>query len=232
MQRIGIIGGLGPESTLDYYRGLIRAFSRESHDFNYPEIIIYSMNLGQVLAMFGAEDWDRLQDALLEALAAVHRAGADFAAIASNTPHIVWDRVEPVSPLPLISIVETVCREAVRLEVKRPGLMGTSLTMRADYYHRRMRQDGLQVVSPQPAEQALIQHLLDTEIEKGIFKDETRNKLLAVVDRMRADHGIDSVILGCTELPLILTESEYGVPFLNTADLHVRAIVERCRKEG
>jgi aspartate racemase len=230
MQRIGIIGGLGPESTLDYYRGLISAFGQEVKDYNYPEMIIYSMNLGQVLAMFDAADWDGLRDALLDALAAVHRAGADFAAIASNTPHIVWEQIEPVSPLPLVSIVEAVCREIIKRGLKRPGLLGTGLTMRSDYYRRRLLAADVEAVSPQPQDQALIQHFLMTEIEKGIFRQETRAELLAVVDRMRAEQGIDSIILGCTELPLILTEPEYGVPFLNTADLHVQAIVERCRK--
>lgn len=232
MQRIGIVGGLGPESTLEYYRGIISAFNLKTGDFNYPEIIIYSMNLRPVLDMFQAEDWDRLAGALMDALSALQRAGADFAAIASNTPHIVWERIEPVSPLPLISIVETVCREARKLGLKRPALLGTSLTMRADYYHSHLALDGIEAVSPMPEEQALIQHLLDTEIEKGVFKDESRNRLLDIVERMRAEDGIDSAILGCTELPLILTKPEYGVPFLNTTNLHVSAIVERCQLQA
>jgi len=232
MQRIGIVGGLGPESTLEYYRGIISAFNTQTGDYSYPEIVIYSMNLGEVLAMFDSEDWDRLASALLEALAALHRAGADFAAIASNTPHIVWDRIQPASPLPLLSIVETVCSEAVRMKLKRTALLGTSLTMRADYYHDRMRQDGIKLVSPEPQEQALIQHYLDTEIEKGILRNETRARLLAIVDRMRGEDGIDSVVLGCTELPLILPKPEYGVPFLNTTHLHVQAIVQLCQNRG
>jgi aspartate racemase len=232
MQRIGIVGGLGPESTLEYYRGIIDAFNRLGGGFEYPEIIVYSMNLGPVLAMFDAEDWDGLERALLDALQALKQAGADFGAIASNTPHIVWERIEPAAPVPLVSIVETVCREASRLGLKRPGLLGTSLTMRSDYYHRRLKQDGVEAVSPRPEDQQLIQHYLDTEIEKGIIKDETRAELLAMVGRMRAQEGIDSVILGCTELPLILPDGDYGVPFLNTTSLHVQAIVERCQKEG
>ena len=190
------------------------------------------MNLRPVLDMFASEDWERLAADLLEALSALERAGASFAAIASNTPHIVWDRVRPASPLPLISIVETVCREARARQVKRPALLGTSLTMRADYYHRALRQYGMEAVSPNPEEQALIQHLLDTEIEKGVFRDETRRRLLSIVERMRAEDGIDAVILGCTELPLILSEPAYGVPFLNTTNLHVKAIVERCQGQG
>jgi aspartate racemase len=229
MQKIGIIGGLGPESTLEYYRGIIQAFNQLSSDFNYPEMIIYSMNLGPVMAMFDTDDWDGLKSALLDALQALDKAGADFGAIASNSPHIVWEQIEPASPLPLISIVETVCDEASRLGLKRPGLLGTSLTMRTDYYHRRMKQAGIDAVSPRQEDQATIQHYLDNEIEKGILKAETRAELLAIVDRMKEEEGIDSVILGCTELPLILTENDYGVPFLNTTNLHVQAIVERCR---
>ena len=232
MQKIGIIGGLGPESTLEYYRGIISAFNQLSWDYNYPEIIIYSMNLRPVLGMFDTEDWDGLESLLLEALDGLKRAGADFGAIASNTPHILWERIKSASPVPLVSIVETVCREARRKDLKRPCLLGTSLTMRSDYYHRRLRRDGIEAVSPGPQEQALIQHYLDTEIEKGILKDETRAELLAVVERMRTEDGIDSVILGCTELPFIMTESDYGVPFLNTTSLHVDAIVERCQKGG
>ncbi|HBA82467.1 MAG TPA: aspartate racemase [Verrucomicrobia bacterium] len=228
MKRIGIIAGLGPESTTDYYQRIIKAFPSGRPDSENPEIIIYSANLYELIRLMTAKDWPTLIDGLVSKVEALHRAGADFAAIASNTPHLVFDAVRARSPIPLLSIVEEACRKAQSLGLKKPGLLGTLFTMQSDFYRKVFEKHGITLVVPTESEKQLIHQRLFSEIELGIFKDSTRQELLAVVQRMITSDGIDSVILGCTELPLILTQDEFGIPFLNTAAIHVDRIVRYC----
>lgn len=225
MKRIGIIGGIGPESTLEYYRGIIDAFRNRASGPHSPEILIYSADLAELLAIMEAADLEALAEWLLFRLAALHRAGAEFAVIASNTPHVVFAEVAKRSPLPLLSIVEETCGKAESLGLKRPGLMGTQFTMAADFFREPFRARGMSLCLPLPEEQQFIHEKLFSEIELGIIKDTTRQDLLDIVEKMIARDGIDSLILGCTELPLILDQDAFGIPFLNTTAIHVDAIV-------
>lgn len=229
MRKIGLIGGLGPESTLDYYKGIISAFAAAGANYHYPEIFIHSLSLASFMRRAEAGQWDRVAEMLLASVQALHRAGAQFAAIAANTPHLAFERVRPRSPLPLISIVETTLERALAMGLQRPGLLGTRLTMSSRLYQECFAPQGMEVAVPPAPDQELIQKRLDTEIELGIFKDSTREELLQIVSRMKRKQGIDSVILGCTELPLLLGQDELGLPFLNTAAIHVAAIVAYCR---
>jgi aspartate racemase len=231
MKKIGIVGGLGPESTVDYYKEIISAFNTRYKKLAYPEMVIYSANINKLLEFVNSEKWSEFADWLGEKVTSVCRAGADFAAIASNTPHIVFDEVNKKSPIPLLSIVEETCDAAKKLELKRIGLMGTRLTMEADFYKKPFRDKGMQIIIPSKLERELIQESLFSEIELGIFKDSTRDELLGIVKRMIDEDRIDSLILGCTELPLILTESKYGIPFLNTTAIHCESIVKYCVEE-
>ena len=230
MKKIGIVGGLGPESTLYYYKGSIAAFAKDG-GFNYPQIFIHSLNPGTVMEILRGKAWDELADLLVNSVEALQRAGADFAAIASNTPHVVFDQIEERSPLPLLDIVAVTSERAMAAGLQRPGLLGTLTTMRSDLYQRTFGPLGMEVKVPSPQDQDLIQQRLDREIELGIFKQSTRQELLQIVSRLKQAQDIDSVILGCTELPLILTRDEMGLPFLNTAAIHVAAIVNYCLRE-
>jgi aspartate racemase len=230
MKRVGLVGGIGPESTLDYYKGIIAAFRENAAESGYPEIIVYSANLSELLAILEAGDMPGLSDWLAEKVTALHCAGADFAAIGSNTPHVVFEEVTARSPIPLISIVEATCQKAAGLGLQRLGLMGTLFTMQADFYQRAFAARGMSVVVPDAESQQLIQQRLFAEIELGIIKDSTREELLTIAGQMIDRDGIEGLILGCTELPLILTQGTYcGIPFLNTTAIHVASIVEYCR---
>jgi aspartate racemase len=203
---------------------IIRAF-RERKSADYPEIVVYSANLTEGLRLMEARQPEPLVDWLLHKVEVLHRAGADIAAVCSNSPHVVFGELRRRSPLPLVSIVEAACKEAATRGSKRPGLLGTAFTMQADFYPETFRGRGMQMVVPPAEDQALIHRKLFTEIELGVFKDETRDLLLGVVERMIRRDGIDALVLGCTELPLILTKDEFGIPFLNTTAVHVDAIV-------
>ena len=231
MKTIGIIGGLGPESTVDYYKEIIAAFHTRYDEMVYPEIIIYSVNIDEFVKFVETENWQGLSEWLLEKISSIHRAGAQFAVIASNTPHIVFDEIKSKSPIPLLSIVEETCNKAQEMDLKNVGLMGTKLTMAADFYKKPFVSKGMSVVVPSEKEQQFIHHKLFSEIELGIFKDSTREKLLAIAKRMVDEEGIDALILGCTELPLILTESKYGIPFLNTTAIHCESIIKYCLQD-
>ncbi|MGV1101001.1 aspartate/glutamate racemase family protein [Thiovibrio sp. JS02] len=228
MKTIGIIGGIGPESTVAYYREIIAAFNTRHRALAYPEIIVYSANLNQLLEVIETGDRQRLSAWLLEKIAAIHRAGAEFAAIASNTPHIVFDAIKARSPIPLLSIVEATRGRAKEMGLKKIGLLGTRLTMESDFYQKSFLAEGMAVVVPSEEERQTIQQKIFSEIELGIFKDSTREELLAIAKRMADEDGIDSLILGCTELPLILPESGHGIPFLNTTAIHCERIVSYC----
>ena len=223
-----IIGGLVPEYTIDYYKGIIRAFQEQHADLAYPEIIIFSANLNRLLEMVENKEWNKLTDWLADRVGALYHAGAEFAVIGSNTPHIVFDEVKSKSPIPLLSIVEETCRRAESLGLKKLGLMGTKFTMESDFFQKPFYNIGMSVVVPEEEDQQLIHEKLFSEIELGIIKDSTRNDLLSIVRRMIDKEAIDSLILGCTELPLILDKDEYGIPFLNTTAIHTDSIVEYC----
>jgi len=226
MKKIGIIGGLGPESTVDYYRGLIDAFRKREGGLAGPEMIIYSADVDELFEMVEAAQWDSLVDWLVERVCALQRAGAQFAAIGANTPHIVFDEVQSRSPIPLLSIVEETCRKAEGLGIERLGLMGTRATMQSDFYQKRFEAGGMSIVVPMADEIEHINNRLFSEIELGIIKDSTRKELLAIVKRMLDEDSIQGLILGCTELPMILDKDEYGIPFLNTTAIHIEGIVK------
>ncbi|MBW1895037.1 MAG: amino acid racemase, partial [Deltaproteobacteria bacterium] len=167
MKTIGIIGGLGPESTVDYYKEIIAAFNEKYVEMAYPEIIIYSANMNALMKFVETKNWPGLSGWLLEKISSIHRAGAEFAVIASNTPHIVFDEIESKSPIPLLSIVEETCSKAQKMDLKNMGLMGTKLTMAADFYKKPFVSKGISIVVPSEEEQQLIHHKLFSEIELG-----------------------------------------------------------------
>ncbi|MPM13426.1 putative racemase YgeA [bioreactor metagenome] len=225
--KIGMIGGVGPESTVDYYQRLIKLYQKNISSDDYPEIIINSINMTAMLKLVAGKDWDGLTGMLAGAVGALHNAGADLAFIASNTPHIVFEQVRQASPIPLVSILEAARLETQKQGLKKVGLLGTLFTMQSSYYQAEFDKSGISTVVPNKAEQQYIQQKLFSEIELGVFLDETRNGLLKIVKRLISDESIDGVVLGCTELPLILTRGEYSIPFLNTTEIHARRIFEK-----
>lgn len=221
-----MIGGLGPESTLDYYRLLIEEHRSKSKEESNPEIIIYSMDINKLLRLVGNQQWEELTDYLIEGIKVLEKSGADFAFISSNTPHIIFDRLKKLSSIPLISIVEKTSEYIKKLGIKKVGLLGTKFTMESDFYEKACNKEGVEIFYPNEKEQEYIQNKLMTEIELGQFLEETRKGLLCIIKRMIEDNSIEGAILGCTELPLILTKDEFGIPFFNTSKIHVESIIE------
>lgn len=228
MQKIGIIGGLGPEATADYYKRITSFFHEHNQNLSTPEIIIYSVDITVLFAYVSNRQWDNLANWLTAKIASLKGAGADFAVISANTPHIVFDQVRAQSPLPLISIVEATLESAKLAGYRKLGLLGTQFTMQSNFFGDRFAQEGITVVVPDICDQQYIQDKLVTEIELGIFSETTRHELLKIIARMKCSHGVDAVILGCTELPLILDEEASPLPLLNTTAIHVAEICRHC----
>jgi aspartate racemase len=226
MKTLGIIGGLGPESTLDYYQRIIALYRERMRDEHYPEFVIVSVDLRKGLDFMEAGDLSGMADFLLEAIGKLARAGAEFGIISANTPHIVFDEVAPKSPIPLISIVEATCATAKAQNLKRLALFGTRYTMQANFYPKVFKREGIELLVPKPHDQDYIHDKYMNELVPGEFLSETRAGFLAIVDRMKTKREIDGVILAGTELPLILRDSDYkGIPFLDTTKIHVEAAV-------
>lgn len=229
MKTVGIIGGIAPESTIVYYRSIIARYRAQRPDGSYPTILLNSIDLRQMLDLVGADERDLLVAFLVGELHKLARAGADFAVLASNTPHLVFDELQRQSPLPLLSIVEAACEAAQQLGVKKVGLFGTRFTMQGGFYQTIFGRAGIDVVLPEAAEQTYIHEKYLGELAHAVLLPETRAELLAIVDRLRARQDIEALILGGTELPLILTEAAHeGLPFLDTTSIHVERIVAQC----
>ena len=229
MARVGIVGGIGPESTIDYYRRIFAAWEKVDPT-TAPLIVIDSVDV-QIGLRLAAEDHLAVVEYLLASVHRLAAAGADFVAITANTPHIVFDDLARRSPVALLSIVEVCAAEANRRGYRRLALLGTRFTMDASFYPTVFARHGITVIPPDGADRAWVHERYIGELLRGDFRVETRQGFIALVERMHATHGLDGVILGGTELPLLLDAPDVaGLPVLDTTDLHVNAIVGRLRR--
>jgi aspartate racemase len=225
VKTVGIIGGLGPESTVDYYRSIIAAYG-ERVPGRQPSILINSIDLQTIVDLITANDHAAVTQHLLAELQKLARAGANFAVLSANTPHIIFDALSRQSPIPLISIVEAACDVAKAMGLKKLGLLGTRFTMQARFYPDVFSREGIALVVPDLDDQTYIHDRYMNELVKGIFLPETRRRLLAIVAGMKERQAIQGLILAGTELPLLLRDvPDQGVPFLDTTQIHVQRIV-------
>jgi aspartate racemase len=227
MKKLGMVGGIGPESTIDYYRMLIDLHLRAEPEGNYPETLIYSINMTRMGGFISARDFDGLTDYLLDALNSLGKAGADIGLVASNTPHVVFDRLQKHSPIPLVSIVESACEEARRRGLSKLLLLGTAFTMLSSFYRAVFDPSGIELATPRRRDIPFLHEKIMSELEHGILRDDTKTAILDIIAPFKKTEGIDGVILGCTELPLLFPEDELGLPFLNTSRIHVEAAFRR-----
>ena len=227
MPTLGLIGGLGPETTVEYYR-LIIARYLEKTGGEYPSIVINSVDLNRLIAWMNADELGKAADYLSEEFERLHKAGADIAALATNTPHIVFDQLRQRAKMPLVSIVEATCDTAQTLGCSKVALLGTRFTMQARFYPDVFEKAGIQLITPTLEEQEYIHDKYMNELLKNSFLPETRTRVLDIIQALTARDSVDAVILGGTELPLLLrTEEHDGVPLLDTARIHSNALVDK-----
>jgi aspartate racemase len=220
MKTIGIIGGIGPETTIVYYKLLIAA--------GHTRILINSVDPDTLVPMVLREDVDAVAGYLSASIARLASGGADVALIAANTPHFCFDEIARRSSLPLVSIVEAAADHVKARGLRRAALFGTRVTMQGRFFPEVFGRHGVEIVLPSTDEQAYIHDKYMGELFKGIIRDETRQALLDIVDAVAARHAIDGVILGGTELSLILTAPAHdGIPLIDTTRVHVDAVLGR-----
>jgi aspartate racemase len=226
MKTIGVIGGIGPESTIEYYRSIIAAYAERVPDGSYPSIIINSIDLKKLLEFLAANERVKMIEFLVNEIQRLARAGAQCGLIAANSPHVVFEAVSRQSPIPLISIVEATCEAAKVLGLRKLGLFGARFTMQERFYSDVFFKDGIVIAIPDDTDQAFIHHVYFHELVKGTVLHETRERLLAILDRLKEREGIQGLILGGTELSLILRDPTIrDIPVLDTTRIHAKAIV-------
>jgi aspartate racemase len=226
MKRIGVIGGIGPESTIEYYRAILGIYAEQKHDGHFPSIIINSIDLKKLLDLLAVNQLAQVTEYLVAEIQRLARAGAECAAVAANTPHIVFDDIQRQSPIPLVSIVQATCAVAKALALSKIGLFGTRYTMQGRFYPDVFTKAGIALAVPDDEAQAFIHNIYFSELVKGIILPATRERLLTIVDAMKERDGIQGLILGGTELSLILRDASVrGIPVLDTTRIHARAIV-------
>ena len=229
MKTLGIIGGIGPEATIDYYKSLITTHREQNPDADAPSIVINSINMKKAVDLITANRLTELANYFVDEIRRLANAGADVGLLAANTPHIVFDEIAGQSPLPLISIVEATRDEACSEGFSRVGLLGTRFTMKARFYPEVFAKEHIQIVVPSDPDQEYVHEKYFRELVNGTFLDETRSELVAIVQRMRERDDIEAVILGGTELPLILRDTEMGIPLLDTTQIHVQAALAKIK---
>lgn len=232
MKKLGLIGGIGPESTIEYYRLIIAAYRRRNPQRAYPSFIVNSINLQQYLDLINANDLEQFANGLIKDIEVLARAGADFGALASNTPHMVFEELQRRSSLPLISIVEATCAHVQQFNLEKVGLFGTRFTMQGLFYPDVFSRAGIRLITPNDEEQDFIHDKYMGELLNDIFLPETRERMLSIAEELKQRDGIEGIILGGTELPLLLSPETFtdgqhnGIRFFDTTRIHVDRLVQ------
>ena len=226
MRMLGIIGGIAPESTIDYYRRILGTYRAACPGDTYPHLLINSIDLNRLLTLAGENKLEELADYLVAEVSVLAKAGASAALFASNTPHLVFDAVQQRSTIPLISIVEATCAHAESHGLRRVGLLGTRFTMQARFYPETFAKHGITVLPPNPDEQEFVHSRYVGELIEGVFRPETRDRVSSIIEMMVRRDRLDAVILAGTELPLLIrAEAILDTPLLDTTGIHVGAAV-------
>lgn len=227
-KKIGILGGFSYESTIQYYDNLMRLYYEQFHDYYYPELVIYSMDFQKFTDM---EDQNRMDDYrayILESIRALKAAGVDFVAMSANSPHSVYDDIAPQAGVPMISIVESVGNYAVKHNMKKLLLTGIKYTMNSTFYPKGLAKLGIEVIVPSNADKDEINQIIFNELCIGNFKDSTRERFKEIISAYAAD----GVILGCTELPLLLHQEDTDIPLINSVDVHCKMIIDYALEQN
>jgi aspartate racemase len=231
MRTAGMIGGLGPESTVDYYRSIISRFQARNPNGGNPHVIINSLDVDYGLALVKDGRLADLADYLAQGVASLASAGADFGFIAANTPHLVFGELQRRSPIPLVSIVRATAEYARARGLKKLGLFGTGFTMKADFYPEEFDRGGMVLVRPNESERELIHRTYMDELLKNRFLPESRSQISSIAQRMKDEEKIEALVLAGTELPLLLRDSPPpGLEILDTTMIHVETIVDELLK--
>lgn len=222
MKKIGLVGGISWTSTLDYYKFINEGVNTKLGGLNFAECIIYSLNFGDIYT----QSWDNSFDLLLNACTSLKKSGADGIALCANTAHLYADRLQYTTNLPVIHIVTETAKTINRKGFKKIGLLGTKFTMEMDFYRNKLELFGLEVLTPEkPETREYIQYTLREELGTGYINPETKKKYKEIVKEL-VDRGAECIVLGCTEIPMLVSQDDFEIPVFDTTKIHSQAIVE------
>lgn len=216
---IGILGGVSPESTITYYEHTVRTYRERFGDHSYPEILIYSVRFQTIMDWQREKMWDRIEKLLINGIIRLNKGGADFGLIASNTMHFVFEKVQKKSPIPLISIIDATAEKIKKEGIDTVGLLGTAFTMSQRFYKEKLLHSGINVLVPREKEQKYINRVIHEELINGKVIPRSREGFLKII-RSLVDRRAQGVILGCTEIPLLVRDEDSPVKLFNTTEIH------------
>ena len=224
MKKIGILGGMSYESTIKYYDLILQKYHDRYQDYYYPDILIYSLNFQKVIDYELGDDEGIYVNYLMTGINSLQNGGVDFIIMAANSPHAVYDKLVQRSKVPILSIVEVTAEKAQQENLRKLLLLGIKFTMQSSFYKEYFAKSGMEVITPLDSEQDIINTIIFDELVIGKFTKESKEMLLKIVN----DYEVDAIILGCTELPLILQQNDTDVILLDTVELHVEAALNYC----
>jgi aspartate racemase len=226
-KRIGILGGLSPESTTVYYDIIIREYYKRAGDERYPEILIYSVDFDRYTQWFVDGRWEEAGRDMAEIFEKMRAVGVDFGLIAANTPHRSLEYVLRGTELPILSIIDVTADAVLETGIKTVGLLGTRFTMQEDFYKSGLSERGLGVIIPGEDEMVEVHRVIYEELVKNVVLDESRDRYIQIIENL-SHRGAEGIILGCTEIPLLIREGDVGLPLFNTTEIHARAALMRA----
>jgi aspartate racemase len=221
-KKIGILGGLSPESTVTYYLYITRTYTERFGDYGYPDIVIYSVSLEKYHQWRAQGQWDQIAGDLIRAAKTLEKAGADLLVLATNTMHMVFDQLQAAVRIPLIHIIDATVRVIKAGNHSTVGLLGTKFTMSEAFYRDRLAANGITALVPEDEDQDTVHEIIVRELVRGQIKEDSRVKYLEIINRL-AKRGAEGVILGCTEIPLLIHQRDCALPLFDTTEIHAEA---------
>jgi aspartate racemase len=230
MKTIGLIGGMSWESTVDYYKYLNEGVKGALGGLNSAKILLYSYNFSEVEIMQHLEDWDELTKDIIDKAVKLQEAGADMIAICTNTMHKMAPDIEKIINIPLIHIADATGRAIKQKGQKKVALLGTNFTMNGDFYKERIKEKfDIEVIVPNEKDKQIVHNIIYKELCHGIIKDESKYKYIEIIEKL-AKEGAEGVILGCTEIPLLIKEGDTSIPVYDTTKIHSDVLIKEAIK--
>lgn len=231
MKKIGLIGGLTWVSTLEYYRLLNELVNERKGGSEAAEIILYSVNFGQIKILTESGNWAAISKIICDAARKLQQAGADCILLGANTMHKIAGDVQASITIPLIHIASVTSRAIATQRMRKVALLGTKYTMQLDFYKNALLQNGIETLIPSETEIEIINTAIYYELGKNIFLPATKKQFIHIIESL-AKKGAEGVILGCTEIPMLIAQSDSPIPVFDTTRLHAMAAVDFALAEG
>lgn len=227
MKTIGLLGGMSWESTVSYYQLINEAVKERLGGLHSAKILLHSVDFAEIEACQSSGDWDRSADILAQAAQGLVGAGADFIVICTNTMHKVAPQIQARSGVPLLHIAEVTARALLDRGVRRAALLGTRYTMTQDFYKGKLAQAGVEVLVPSEADMDTVNRVIFDELCRGVISPDSRAAFLEIIGTL-AQQGAQGVILGCTEIGLLIGQGDTDLPVFDTTRIHARAAAEEA----